>query len=56
METRQLVINIHARINDAIESGDADLAERRMRQHIGATHERVTALDTMNIPLSDEDE
>lgn len=56
METRKLVINIHARINDAIEAGDADLAERRMRKHIGATHERATVFDTMNIPLSEDDQ
>lgn len=55
METRKQVINIHSRINDAIEARDADLAERRMRQHIGATHERATAPGTTNIPLSDED-
>ncbi|MEY4099038.1 MAG: hypothetical protein RL300_209 [Pseudomonadota bacterium] len=56
MDTRQQVIKIHSRINEAIEAGDADLAERRMRQHIGATHERATALDATNIPLSDENQ
>jgi DNA-binding FadR family transcriptional regulator len=54
-DTRRQVISIHARIIDAIDARDADLAERRMRQHIGATHERATALDTMTVPLSDED-
>ena len=41
MDTRREVINIHARTNEAIESRNADLAERRMRQHIGGTHARA---------------
>lgn len=44
LETRKQVIRIHARINDAIEAGKADLAERGMRQHIAATHARPLAL------------
>lgn len=44
LETRKQVIRIHARINDAIEAGKADLAERGMRQHMAATHARPLAL------------
>ncbi len=54
METRKQVIHIHARINDAIAAGNADLAERGMRQHMAATHARPLALDKTSIPLSDE--
>jgi GntR family transcriptional regulator, transcriptional repressor for pyruvate dehydrogenase complex len=53
METRQQVIKIHSRINDAIEAGNADVAERSMRQHMLATHARPLALDATSIPLSD---
>ncbi len=55
MDTRKQVINIHSRIIDAIEAHDADLAERRMRRHIGATHERGTAPGTTTIPLSNDE-
>ncbi len=52
VETRKQVIRIHARINDAIEAGKADLAERGMRQHMAATHARPLALGgTTNIAL-----
>lgn len=51
-DTRQQVIRIHGLINDAIASRDGDLAERRMRQHIGATHARATAPGSTAIPLS----
>jgi GntR family transcriptional repressor for pyruvate dehydrogenase complex len=54
MDTRKEVIRIHARINDAIESRNAELAERRMRQHIRATHLRATTPGTASIPLSDD--
>ena len=54
MDTRQQVIRIHSRIIDAIEARDPDLAERRMRQHIGATHERTTASGATTIPLSND--
>ena len=54
METRKQVIHIHSRINDAIEAGNADLAERGMRQHMAATHARPLALEKSSIPLSDE--
>jgi len=53
-ETRQQVIRIHGLVNDAIQAQDGDLAERRMRQHIGATHARATAPGTTAIPLSSD--
>jgi len=53
-ETRQQVIHIHARINEAIEAGNPDLAERGMRQHMLATHARPLALEKASIPLSDD--
>ena len=52
MDTRKEVINIHSRVNEAIEAGNADLAERRMRQHLGATHARTVAPGVRKIPLS----
>jgi DNA-binding FadR family transcriptional regulator len=52
METRKEVINIHARVNEAIESRNPELAEKRMRQHIGATHARTQAPGTKKIALS----
>jgi len=54
METRKLVVRIHAQINDAIEAKDAELAERRMRQHIGATHQRSSVSGDSDVPLSPE--
>jgi GntR family transcriptional regulator, transcriptional repressor for pyruvate dehydrogenase complex len=54
-ETRNAVIRIHARINDAIEAKDSPLAERLMRQHIGATDARALAPGNTKIPLSEED-
>lgn len=53
-DTRRQVINIHARINAAIEAGDADLAERSMRQHLTATHARALTLASSEIPLTEE--
>jgi GntR family transcriptional repressor for pyruvate dehydrogenase complex len=53
-ETRKEVIHIHARVNDAIAARDPALAERSMRQHLGATHARVTKLQSVDIPLSEE--
>lgn len=53
METRKAVIDIHSRINEAIESGNADAAERGMRHHMTAAHARPLALDAENIPLSE---
>jgi len=52
METRHAVIRIHSRINDAIEAQDADLAERRMREHIAAVHRRAIAAGVLEVPLS----
>lgn len=52
METRQLVINIHARINSAIEAQNPDLAERSMRQHMTATHAQTATPDTKSKMLS----
>lgn len=54
METRKQVIHIHSRINDAIEAGNPDLAERGMRQHMLATHARPLAANKVSIPLSDD--
>jgi GntR family transcriptional regulator, transcriptional repressor for pyruvate dehydrogenase complex len=53
-DTRKQVIRIHSQIMSAIEARDADLAERRMRQHIGATHARATARGTTEVPMSDD--
>lgn len=49
-ETRAHVIRIHARVMEAIESGDSELAQERMRQHIGAAHARAAAPGTTTIP------
>nr|WP_284504021.1 FadR/GntR family transcriptional regulator [Caballeronia sp. GAWG2-1] len=51
-DTRNQVIRIHSQINAAIEARNPELAEKRMRQHIGATHVRATAPDTLHVPLS----
>jgi DNA-binding FadR family transcriptional regulator len=52
--TRNEVIRVHGWINDAIKAQDADTAERRMRQHIQATRERVSGLEGITIPLSED--
>jgi DNA-binding FadR family transcriptional regulator len=52
-ETREQVLRIHGKINDAIEAGNADAAERSMRQHMTATHARPLAINEASIPLSD---
>lgn len=54
-ETRAEVIRVHNLINEAIEAGDADLAEKRMRQHIKASVARAAAPATTPIALSDEE-
>lgn len=54
IETRKQVINIHGRILDSIEARDPDAAERRMRQHMVATHARPIAIGDANIPLAQE--
>jgi GntR family transcriptional repressor for pyruvate dehydrogenase complex len=54
-DTRKQVIHIHGQVNDAIEAGNAELAERSMRHHISATHARPLSLGSASgIPLSDE--
>lgn len=53
-DTRQQVILIHSRVNDAIAARNPDLAERSMRQHLGATHARTVSSAAAEIPLSDE--
>ncbi|MFE5706233.1 FadR/GntR family transcriptional regulator [Rhodococcus koreensis] len=53
-ETRQQVIRIHAEVMAAIEAGDGQLAERRMRQHISATHARVSDVEA-DVPMSDDE-
>ncbi|WP_137891191.1 FadR/GntR family transcriptional regulator [Ramlibacter sp. 2FC] len=53
-ETRKLVIAIHGRIIDAIEAGNAELAERSMRKHMSATHARPLAIASNQIPLTEE--
>lgn len=53
-ETRAAVIAVHSGINDAVEAQDADLAERRMRKHIHATHGRAVNVDSTVVPLSDD--
>jgi GntR family transcriptional regulator, transcriptional repressor for pyruvate dehydrogenase complex len=53
--TRQDVIRIHAQINEAINERNAELAERRMRQHIRATRILAAAPDSMEVPLSEDD-
>ncbi|MFC9454375.1 FadR/GntR family transcriptional regulator [Streptomyces sp. NPDC056983] len=55
-QTRQDVIAVHASIVAAIENQDGELAERRMRQHIRATHGRASDLNTTVVPLSDSTE
>lgn len=55
-ETRQQVILAHSKITAAIEANDGELAERRMRQHICATHARATGVETTDVPLSSDEE
>lgn len=54
LETRKQVIGIHARINEAIEARNPELAERSMRQHMTATHARPLTLVASEIPLTEE--
>ena len=51
-DTREQVIRVHGRIVAAIEAGDADLAERNMREHMTATHARPLALEQTPIELT----
>ncbi len=50
-ENRQDVIRIHSMINAAIASGQGALAEKRMRQHIGATQSKASAPTSRRISL-----
>ena len=52
-ETRVQVLRIHGKINDAIEAGNADAAERFMRQHMTATHARPLTINETSILLSE---
>lgn len=54
LETRRQVIQIHARINQAIAQCNPEVAERSMRQHLTATHARPLAIASSDIPLTDE--
>lgn len=52
-ETRKQVINIHGRVNKAIEARDPDLAELSMKKHMVATNARSHATPWEDIPLTD---
>ncbi|MCS5498241.1 FCD domain-containing protein [Cnuibacter physcomitrellae] len=52
--TRKQVIAVHAQITAAIRDRDGEFAERRMRDHIRATHARATAAESTDVPLSEE--
>ena len=43
MDVRKAAINVHARIADAIEAQNADLAFRRMEKHVSATRAVTSA-------------
>jgi DNA-binding FadR family transcriptional regulator len=49
MEVRKAAINIHARITDAIEAQNADLAFRRMEKHVSATRAVTSAREDREI-------
>jgi GntR family transcriptional repressor for pyruvate dehydrogenase complex len=49
MEVRKAAINIHARIADAIEAENADLAFRRMDKHVRATRAVTSAREDRSI-------
>jgi GntR family transcriptional repressor for pyruvate dehydrogenase complex len=51
METRQAVIRVHSRINEAIENRDGEMAERRMREHVTATRARAQGDGHERVPL-----
>jgi GntR family transcriptional regulator, transcriptional repressor for pyruvate dehydrogenase complex len=53
-ETREQVIRIHSRIMHAIETGNADLAEKSMREHMMATNARPLSLEQTPIQLAEE--
>ena len=49
MEVRKAAISIHARITDAIEAENADLAFRRMDKHVRATRAVTSAREDRSI-------
>ena len=49
VEVRKAAINIHARIADAIEAQNADLAFRRMEKHVSATRAITSAREDREI-------
>ena len=49
MDVRKAAINIHARIADAIEAQNADLAFRRMEKHVSATRAITSAREDREI-------
>jgi DNA-binding FadR family transcriptional regulator len=51
MEVRKAAISIHARIADAIEAQNADLAFRRMEKHVSATRAITSAREDREIGL-----
>ena len=54
-ETRKQVIDIHARVNDAIEARKPDLAENAMRKHMTASREHSQAKASAEVPLALEE-
>ena len=53
-EIRKQVIDIHARVNDAIESQDPDAAERAMRRHIIASRPHSLSALTAEVTLAED--
>jgi len=51
VEVRKAAINIHARIADAIEAQNADLAFRRMEKHVSATRAITSAREDREIGM-----
>jgi DNA-binding FadR family transcriptional regulator len=49
VEVRKAAINVHARIADAIEAQNADLAFRRMEKHVSATRAVTSAREDREI-------
>ena len=49
MDVRKAAINVHARIADAIEAQNADLAFRRMEKHVSATRAITSAREDREI-------
>ncbi|WP_233853019.1 FadR/GntR family transcriptional regulator [Paraburkholderia sp. HD33-4] len=51
---RKQVIEVHSRVNQAIESGDPDAAEYAMRKHITASRPHSLATLSAQVPLAEE--